>query len=76
MSDIPETGRQGESASKEEVLRLTEEVNQMKELLKQMSMMGVGAAHPSTLNTSRQAAMGSDDGADIDAVVQQFKRSI
>ena len=70
MSDKPEASRQGESATKEEVQRLTEEINQMRELLKQMNMMGVGAANPSTLNTSRQAAMGSDDGTDIDAEVQ------
>ena len=70
MSDKPESGRHEESASKDEVQRLTEEITEMKEMLKKLSMTGYGPPNPSTLNTSRQAAVGSDDGTDLEAVGQ------
>ena len=72
MSDKPESGRHEESASRDEVQRLTEEITEMKEMLKKLSMTGYGPPNPSTLNTSRQAAVGSDDGTDLEAVGQQM----
>ena len=75
MSDKPEGTQPEVLATKEEVKRLADEMAQIKELLRSLTMSAPRSMNPPSLETSRRVEVGTDQEEAMEAELQQ-RRSV